>query len=103
MSALGSLRMRFVVWVWRHTPNCAEMSRLASRSLDRPLGLGTRARMRLHHLICVWCQRYAAQVRFLHQAAAQCEERGGAPPGAGLSAEARRRLLERLRKARKAL
>src|SRR5439155_10509944 len=27
---LNSFKARWVVWVWRHTPNCADMSRLAS-------------------------------------------------------------------------
>ena len=29
----------FVIWVWKHTPSCAEMSRLTSRALEQPLTL----------------------------------------------------------------
>jgi hypothetical protein len=67
MNLLKCIKMRFVVWVWNHTPSCAEMSRLASRSLEQPLPPQTWHRMKLHHLICV----YFKQLKFLHAAAPQ--------------------------------
>jgi hypothetical protein len=39
-----SLKKRFVVWIWNHTPNCAQMSRLASQSFEEPLPLGSGSR-----------------------------------------------------------
>ena len=35
MKLIESLKMRWVVLVWNHTPNCAEMSRLASLSFEQ--------------------------------------------------------------------
>ncbi|MFZ0827631.1 MAG: zf-HC2 domain-containing protein [Verrucomicrobiia bacterium] len=96
MKAFESLKTRWLVWVWKHTPNCAEMSRLASRSFEQPLSLRTRLKMRLHFLICAWCHRYARQLTFLREAAARFDEHAGVRPGPGLSAEARLRLIQRL-------
>lgn len=97
MKLLHSLKMRWLVWVWQHTPNCAEMSRLASRSLDQPLTFKVRCQMRLHHLICVWCQRYQKHLRFLHQAAPRMEGEIETAAHRGLSPEARQRIMQRLR------
>jgi len=36
--------------------------------MDRPLPLGIRIKMRLHFLICKWCERYKNQLLFLRQA-----------------------------------
>ena len=97
MKLFESIKLRAVVWVWNHTPNCADMSRLASRSLDQPLSLRLRLKMRLHYLICAWCKRYFKQLKFLHEAAPRFEEHAGALPGRGLSAEAKQRLVQRLK------
>lgn len=99
MKLLESLKLRWIVWVWNHTPNCAEMSRLASLSLDRPTPLGLRVRMRLHHLICAWCRRYERQLQFLHRAAPQSHHGLELLVARGLSPDARRRLVQRMREA----
>ena len=96
MKIFESIKRRAMVWVWKHTPNCADMSRLASRSLEQPLSLRIRLRMRLHYLICVWCKRYFKQLKFLRQAAPNFEDHAGALPGRGLSIEARQRIMQRL-------
>ncbi len=96
MKIFDSLKTRWIVWVWKHTPNCAEMSRLGSRALEQPLSLRSRLKMRLHYLICAWCKRYFKQLTFLHQAAPHFEEHAGIVPSRGLSAEARQRIMQRL-------
>jgi hypothetical protein len=100
MKLVESLKMNWVKWVWAHTPNCAEMSKLASLSLDRELPLGLRLKMRLHHLICCWCKRYSKQLHFLRKAAPQLGEPFGNPPSRGLSADARHRILESIQNAK---
>jgi DNA-directed RNA polymerase specialized sigma24 family protein len=96
MKIFDSLKTRWIAWVWNHTPNCAEMSRLASRSLEQPLSMRTWLKMRLHYLICAWCKRYFTQLRFLHEAAPHFDEHAGTLPARSLSVEARRRLMQRL-------
>ena len=97
MKIFDSFKTCLIVWVWKHTPNCAEMSRLASRSLEQPPSLSIRLRMRLHYLICVWCKRYFKQLKFLHAVAPHFHEHAEIPMGRGLSAEAKLRILQRLR------
>ena len=96
MKTIESLKKRWVVWVWNHTPNCAEISRLASRSFERPLPLRTWFKMRLHYLICVWCSRYLKHLNFLHAAAPRLDEHTNLPAARGLSAEAKQRMVQRL-------
>ncbi len=96
MKLFEPIKRRAIVWVWKHTPNCADMSRLASRSLEQPLPLRTRFKMRLHYLICVWCKRYFKQLKFLHKAAPQFEDHADTLPDRGLSAEAKQRMVQRL-------
>jgi hypothetical protein len=100
MKRPASLKTRWVVWVWNHTPNCAEMSRLASQSLDRKIPLGLRLKMRLHYLMCCWCKRYRKQLQFLHQTAPGLDEHFGAFPPRGLSPDARQRILQRIQGAK---
>jgi len=96
MKIFEALKTRWIVWVWKHTPNCAEMSRLASRSLEQPPSLRTRLKMGLHYLICVWCKRYIKQLTFLHEAMPHFDEHADILPIRSLSAEARQRIIQRL-------
>ena len=94
MKLFATLKTRLVVWVWNHTPNCAEMSRLTSRSLDEPLRLKLRLQMRLHHWICAWCRRYFEQLLFLHAAAPRLGITSATLTSNGLSAHARQRIVQ---------
>ena len=85
-----------MVWVWNHTPTCAEMSRLASLSLDQPPSLKVRFKMWLHYLICVWCERYYKHLKFLHRAAAQFPGQLESASNKTLSPEAKERIVQRL-------
>jgi len=96
MKIFEPLKQRWVAWIWGLTPNCADMSRLASQSLEKALPLGLRLQMRLHFLICVWCNRYFKHLNFLHRAALRLEQGAGDLPGRGLSPEAKRRIVQRL-------
>jgi len=97
MKLFASLKTRFVVWVWNHTPTCAEMSRLTSRSLEQPLTLKMRLKMRLHFAICAWCRRYFEQINFLHQSAPRLGLDLRELPGRGMSAEAKQRITQRIK------
>ena len=49
--------------------NCRQVARLVSQSMDASLPWHRRLAVRIHLLYCVWCRRYAAQVRLLRKAA----------------------------------
>jgi hypothetical protein len=73
------------------------MSRLTSLSFDRAPTLRIRLKMRLHYLICIWCERYAKQLKFLHRAAPllPAEVEGGSHRQ--LSEASKNRMAARLR------
>ena len=96
MKLFEPIKRRLIVRVWNHTPNCAEMSRLASKAIDQPLPLWTRLKMRLHYLICVWCERFYKQIRFLRHAAHEHPDELNEATPCRLSSEARERLKRRL-------
>lgn len=91
-----SLKERLVIWIWNHTLNCAEMSRLASRSLDGPLPLWIWLKMRLHYLFCLCCKRYSKHLKFLHASAPHFDEETALLPNRILSASAKQRIVHRL-------
>ena len=97
MKFFAFIKTRFVVWVWNHTPTCAEMSRLTSRALEQPLTLKMRLKIRLHFVICAWCRRYFEQINFLHQCAPRLGLELGELSGRGMSAEAKQRITQRIK------
>jgi len=96
MKLMESLKTLWIVWMWNHTPNCAEMSRLASQSLEQPLTMKMRLKMWLHFLICVWCERYHKHLKFLHRAAPEFGENVDSVFHPSLSFEAKQRIKVRL-------
>jgi len=81
-------------------PNCDKVTALVSASLDHSLPLHKRLAVRLHFLICVWCQRYLTQVRFLREAVREHPERlesAESPSSTALSPGARERIGQALR------
>lgn len=56
--------------------NCKETTRLLSESQDRPLGLGERAALKLHLLMCKGCTNYSHQMSFIRQACSHLETHG---------------------------
>jgi len=83
-------KTKVVMFIAEHTPKCHDITRLISQSFDRPLPLRTRIAMRIHYLICVWCERYGDQLGLLRKAMKSCPEKG--TERGGLSSEARTRL-----------
>jgi hypothetical protein len=83
--------------------NCREATRLISQSLDAKLPWHRRLAMRVHLLYCVWCRRYAAQLRFLRKATRELppEALVGAPQK--LSNEEKERMRARLQEGLKNL
>jgi len=96
MKVFQTLKVRLLVWVWNHTPNCAEMSRLTSLSFEQPPSLRLRFWMCLHRLICVWCKRYSQHLKFLHRAAPGLRETVEHASSRSLSEGAKRRILQHL-------
>ena len=66
--------------------SCKEITELVSKSLDTKIPFMKRVELRLHLMVCKFCNRYAKQVRSLHSTI----KRGGfdsVDESASLSAE----------------
>jgi hypothetical protein len=60
---------------------CEKATRLISDGMEQPLGLGARARLRLHLLICAGCTNFQRQARVLRTLAGRYA--AGLAPGPG--------------------
>lgn len=83
------------------TCQCKQASLLVSESLDRKLTFGERCAMRFHLAVCKPCRRAAAQLRELQRAVSNLPEeirRTLATPSEQLSAEAKSRIIESMRR-----
>ena len=90
-------------WLIRSTPPCREVVRLLSEAMDRPIPLRRRIAVRLHFLICKWCERYQKQIELIRALLRRDDPSSleEAPPdahGPRLSEEARERLKRLTRK-----
>ena len=81
--------------------NCRQVTRLVSQSMDTRLRWYQWLGMRIHLLYCVWCRRYASQIRFLHKASNRLGAEPEEIPKHTLSAEAKEKMRARLQEAMK--
>lgn len=63
-----------VTFIASRTPKCREVIKLLSQSMEVKLPVTTRIKLRLHYLICTWCQRYERQLRALRKIASSLPE-----------------------------
>lgn len=87
-------------WLIRMTPPCNEIVKLVSEEMDHPLPLLRRLSIRLHFLICKWCERYRQQLIFIRSAMRQHPDKlegQDQPTPSTLSPEARERIKRILR------
>lgn len=81
--------------------NCRQVTRLVSQSVDAKLRWYQWLGMRIHLLYCVWCRRYASQIRFLHKACHDLDPETQANPPHVLSPEAKDKMRARLQEVMK--
>jgi hypothetical protein len=84
-------------WFLRNLPACQQTVEMISESMERPLSLQERIKLKLHLWICVWCQWYMEHLQVIRDASrAQAEKAPDMMTGATLSNEARERIRRRL-------
>ncbi len=81
--------------------NCREATRLISQSLDAKLPWDQRLGLRFHLLYCIWCRRYATQLRFLRKATRELPPEVFDAPSSKLSTEEKEKMRARLRESLK--
>jgi hypothetical protein len=87
-------------WLLRKLPTCQQTVSLLSESLERPLTLRERVKMKLHLWVCIWCTWYLEHLHVMRDTirmrSAKEAIEDDCPPAPSLSAEARERLKRAL-------
>jgi len=65
--------------------------------MDKQLSLMMRMKLRIHYLMCSFCERYMKQLKYIRQVSREFPDKIGEISGATLPAEAKQRLKEALR------
>ena len=89
-----------VKFIGKRTPKCREVVRILSRSMDSKLPLSMQIKLRLHYLICAWCQRYEKHLHELRKFASSVPDHTEALSDDTLSPTAKDRIKEALRETR---
>jgi hypothetical protein len=66
--------------------------------MDKDLSLITRLKLRIHYLMCSFCQRYAKQLKYIRTVAHEFPDKIGEISEAKLPADAKERMKTALRK-----
>jgi hypothetical protein len=66
--------------------------------MDKELPLVTRLKLRVHYLMCSFCERHAKQLKYIRTVAREFPEKIGETSDAKFPNEAKERLKEALRK-----
>jgi hypothetical protein len=87
---------QLVKFIGRHTPKCPEVVRILSQGMDQKLSPKTRLLLRVHYLICRWCQRYAEQLHYLRKCSRRFPEEISNLDAFTMTASAKDRIKRRL-------
>jgi len=86
-------------WLLRRLPACKETVETISKLMDRPLTVREKAEVKVHLLVCSWCQWYMEHLQTIRatlrtQQTEASDEKIATMPG--MSVEARERLKQKL-------
>jgi len=70
---------------------------MLSLGMDKELSLMMRMRLRIHYLMCSFCERYMKQLKYIRQVSREFPERIGEVSDASLPADAKERMKAALR------
>ena len=88
---------RFNLWVWRNLPNCRNMVKVITESMDTKLTWGQWIRLKIHLLSCDPCVNFIKQLKFIRTVLGQSEGRlETEDPSVHLSEDARTRMKNAL-------
>ena len=91
------LTKRLVHLLVRWTPRCSEMRYLISEGMDHRLPRFTRGRMRVHYLICCYCEHYEVDLYYLRSVLKHAHEKVDEMSDAELTPEAKQTMKKVLR------
>jgi len=91
------LQLQIVLLICRFTPTCPEVVRILSLGMDKELSLMMRIKLRIHYLMCSFCERYMKQLKYIRQVSREFPEKIGDVSDMSLPADAKARIKSALR------
>src|SRR5438045_9456289 len=86
------VQLQIVLLICRFTPTCPEVVRILSLGMDKQLSLMMRMKLRIHYLMCSFCQRYMQQLNYIRQVSREFPDKIGEVSDASLSADAKEQI-----------
>ncbi|MBV8140599.1 MAG: hypothetical protein JOZ60_00970 [Verrucomicrobia bacterium] len=84
-------------WIESRTPQCREVVKLLSQSMDAKLPTKTWIKLRFHYLTCAWCERYEKHLHVLRKVSSALPEHVDDCCSETLSESSKERLKQALR------
>ena len=91
------LQLQIVLFICRFTPTCPEVVRVLSLGMDKELPVRRRLKLRIHYLMCSFCERYAKQLHYMREVAREFPEKIGDVSGEKIPEDAKARMRQALR------
>ena len=91
------LHLQIVLLICRFTPTCPEVTRILSLGMEKQLSLMMRMKLRIHYLMCSFCERYMKQLKYIRQVSREFPDKIGEVSDASLSVDAKEQIKAALR------
>src|SRR5882724_8528678 len=85
-------QLQIVLLICRFTPTCPEVVRILSLGMDKQLSLMIRMKLRMHYVMCSFCERYMKQLKYMRQVAHEFPNKIGEVSNATLPTDAKERM-----------
>lgn len=101
MGIYKTAKLKLRRWLLRRLPACRQTVAMISESMEHPLSLRKKLTVKLHLLVCSWCQWYVEHLKTIRetlraQPLEPAESNFGSTPG--LSDQAKERIKKQLLK-----
>ena len=91
------LQLQIVLLICKFTPTCPEVTRILSLEMEKKLPLMMRLKLRIHYLMCSFCERYMKQLKYIREVSREFPEKIGEVSNATLPPDAKERIKSTLR------
>jgi len=91
------IQLQIVLLICRFTPTCPEVVRILSLGMEKRLSLMMRIKLRIHYLMCSFCERYMRQLKYIREVSREFPNKLGEISDASLTADAKERMKAAMR------
>ncbi|HTL80023.1 MAG TPA: hypothetical protein VL136_11505 [Candidatus Babeliales bacterium] len=91
------IQLQIVLLICRFTATCPEVARILSLGMEKQLSLSMRIKLRIHYLMCSFCERYMKQLKYIREVSREFPNKIGDVSDASLTADAKEQIKAALR------